>query len=101
MINYTMVQVVWRDLELFVSFSKEFCKSRSTQKKFIILYHDFSMDLAYLCNRTLWYAIHIYDKYGLVHKFYSILVGVERITTQSSYPSSIDEVMIKLKMKHI
>ena len=43
----------------------------------------------------------MYDMYGLIHKFYSVSARVERLTTQSSYPSSIDEVMITLKMKHM
>ena len=71
------------------------------QKKFIIIYYDFSMDLAYLCNVTLRYVIEMYDMYGIIHKFCSTSARVERLTTQSSFSSSIDEVMIKLKMKHI
>ena len=71
------------------------------QKISIIIYYDFSMDLVYLCNKTVWYAICMYGMYGLIHKFYSVSAGVERLTTQSSYPSSIDEVMITLKIKHM
>ena len=92
---------MWRDVELFVSISKDVCSSRSLLKNSIIIYYDFSMDFAYLCNKTVWYAICMYDMYGLIHKFYSVSAGVERLTTQSSYPSSIDEVMIKLNMKHM
>ena len=92
---------MWRVVELFDFISREFCKSRSMQKNIIIIYYDFSMDLAYLCNVTLWYVIHIYDVYGIMHKVYSISARVERFTTQCSFPLSIDEVMIKLKMKHI
>ena len=92
---------MWRDVELFVSISKDVCSSRSLLKNSIIIYYDFSMDFAYLCNKTLWYAICMYDMDGLIHKFYSVSAGVERLTTQSSFPSSIDEVMIKLNMKHM
>ena len=43
----------------------------------------------------------MYDMYGTMHKSYSISARVERLTTQCSLPSSIDEVMTKLGMKHI